>query len=51
LCAKLSYFLDNNIESAKYKMAIGQSLDSIEPEIFLLAVMKAIGIDRLIKYL
>lgn len=50
ICAKLSYFLDSNIEVAKYKMIVGQSLDSVEPEIFLLAVRKAINIDRVIEH-
>lgn len=50
LCAKLSYFLDNNIETTKYKMVVGLSLDSVEPEVFLLSVRKAININRLVKY-
>ncbi len=50
LCAKLSYFLDNNIDTTKYKMLVGKTLDSVEPEILLLAVRKAIRIDRLVQH-
>lgn len=50
LCAKLSYFLDNAIVAGNYIKVAGQSLETVEPEIFLLVVRKAIKLDRLIKY-